>query len=185
MCKTKTYWGTVNLTCCSLLLLVIQTGFTIMNKKLVPGACRQDFTASYINTYKNMFTVPDWYGIRWGLIPIQLIIFSASVNLLTIKNTYCHSFCTWFSSQQLLIFQRQHCWSGVWAVVSICGSWYSQEVTTSMGRLTAESRMWFITLELFSMGQQDPKECEACEENGDLTYLARWHAPYERNSQVF
>lgn len=82
-----------------------------MNTKSLPGAWRQDFTSSCMNTYKNILCVPDSCVIWWELIPIQHI---KSVNLLIIKSACCHSFCTCFSSQELLIFQRQHCWSGVW-----------------------------------------------------------------------
>lgn len=73
--------------------------------------------------------------VWWELIPTQN---TKSVNLLIIKIASCHSFCTCFPSQQPLIFQRQHCWSGVWEVTSICNSWYSWEVTITVGRSSAK-----------------------------------------------
>jgi len=108
------------------------------------------------------------YDKRWY--PSSTWHFSASVNPLTIKSECCHAFCTCLSTQRWLIFQRQHGWRGVGVVVSGCGSWHSQAVTTTMGSLTAEARMWLIVVELFSVGEQGSE--------GICRWRERWpHTP--------
>lgn len=63
-------------------------------------------------------------------------------------------------------------------------SWYSWEVTITLGRSIAKQGCNLLYLNCSPWASKNPKEFSG-EESGDLTHLFRWHAPLERNYQVF